>query len=80
MHLSQLSDSERQAHLTALAEAEGFASTEAMLEAAVIDSVSPAICIDCGLTTEMEPDQDRGYCESCGQNKVVSAFILARLI
>jgi hypothetical protein len=80
MHLSQLSESERQAHLTALAEAEGFASTEAMLEAAVIDSVAPAICIDCGLTTEMEPDQDRGYCESCGQNKVVSAFILARLI
>ena len=80
MHLSQLSESKRQARLTALAEAEGFASADAMLEASVIDSVAPAICIDCGLTTEMEPDQERGYCEGCGQNTVVSACILARLI
>jgi hypothetical protein len=77
MHLSE---SERQRHLTKLAEAEGFDSAEAMLEASVIDSVAPAICIDCGLTTGMEPDQEHGYCEGCGGNTVVSALILAGLI
>lgn len=77
MHLSE---SERQAHLRALAEAEGFPSADAMLEASVIDSVAPAICVTCGLTSEMEPDQERGYCEGCGQNTVVSAWILAGLI
>ena len=80
MHLSQLSESERQDRLKTLAQAEGFDNVEAMLEASIIDSVAPAICITCGLTTEMEPDQERGYCDSCGQNTVVSAWILAGLI
>ena len=53
-----------------------------MLKACVTDSVSPAICTapDCSYTTEMEPDQDRGYCEACGGNTVVSALVLAGLI
>jgi hypothetical protein len=77
MHLSQ---SERDAKLNILRDAEGFDSLEAMLEAATFDSVSPAICTRCDHTTEMEPDQDRGWCESCGQNSVVSALVLAGLI
>jgi hypothetical protein len=45
-------------------------------------TVSPAICTepDCDYTTEMEPDQDAGYCEACGKNSVASALILAGLI
>ena len=35
---------------------------------------------DCSYITEMEPDQDRGYCEACGGNTVVSALVLAGLI
>jgi hypothetical protein len=43
------------------------------------DSVCPAICMTegCDCTTEMEPDQTEGYCEACGGNTVVSAFVLA---
>ena len=65
--------------LRRLADAQGFASVDALIESA-LDAVSPAICSDCELTCEMEPDQDRGYCESCGQNTVVSALVLAGLI
>jgi tetratricopeptide (TPR) repeat protein len=31
-------------------------------------------------TTEMEPDQDQGFCEACGGNTVTSALVLAGLI
>jgi hypothetical protein len=53
-----------------------------LLERATFDSVSPAICINpgCDYTTEMEPDQTRGWCEECAQNTVQSALILAGLI
>ena len=77
MNLSQSVCDEK---LQALQASEGFASLEEMLQAAIVDSVSPAICIACGYTAEMERDQDRGYCESCGQNTVVSALVLAGLI
>ena len=75
-----LPESDRQAKLEALRAAEAFDSIDAMLEAATFDSVSPAICTNCDYTCEMEPDQDRGYCESCGGNTVVSALILAGII
>ena len=75
-----LSQSERDAKLKTLQDAEGFENLEAMLEAATFDSVSPAICTNCDYTCEMEPDQDRGWCESCGKNTVVSALVLAGLI
>ena len=77
MHLST---TEQQTKLEALREAEGFETVEDMLRAATFDSVSPAICTNCDHTCETEPDQDRGYCESCGQNTVVSALVLAGLI
>ena len=34
----------------------------------------------CDYTTEMEPDQEEGYCEACGGNTVVSALVLAGII
>ena len=73
---------DKDAKLRALCAAEGFDSIDAMLEAATFDSVSPGICIkpDCDGTTEVEPDQDRGWCEACGGNTVVSALILAGII
>lgn len=70
---------DKQTMLNALAESEGLTVDE-MLARAVVDSVSPAICVECGATAEMEPDQDRGYCTSCGRNTVVSALVLAGLI
>ncbi len=65
--------------LNTLASNEGFDDVDAMLEAAVCDSVVPAICTndDCGYTTGMEPDQDAGWCEACEGQTVVSCLILA---
>lgn len=51
-----------------------------MLRRASADSVVPAICTSCDYVAEMEPDQDRGYCEACGKNTVQSCLILAGLI
>ncbi len=77
-----LSKDERHRKLAQLAECEGHESVEDMLKACFADSVAPAICTkpDCAYTTDMEPDQDRGYCEACGGNTVASALVLAGLI
>ena len=66
--------------LLELCEAEGFENIESLLEASIYDSVCPGICMECGYTAEMEPDQRGGYCEQCGKNKVVSCLVLADLI
>ena len=68
--------------LSDLANDFGFESTIDMLEAAVVDSVSPGICVTqgCGYTTEVEPDQRAGYCEACDTQTVKSALVLAGLI
>ena len=77
-----LSQEEKRRKLRELARGGGHASVVEMLKAYVTDSVAPAICTDphCSYTTEMEPDQDRGYCELCGCNTVASAPVLAGLI
>ena len=68
--------------LMRVCEAEGFATIDDLIALSVADSVCPAICMTegCDYTTEMEPDQDEGYCEACGGNTVVSALVLAGLI
>lgn len=66
--------------LRELAESEGYDEVTGLLEAAVIDSVSPGICMVCGYTGEVEPDQDAGYCDGCGANTMKSALILAGVI
>ena len=72
----------RKAKLTKLLEIEGFATFEELAEKALFDSVSPAICCnpECSYTREMEPDQDRGWCDECHTNTIVSALVLAGLI
>ena len=69
----------RQAKLDRLVEIEGYDSLDDLLPAAVADSVCPAICLNdgCDYTAEMEPDQDRGWCEACDTNTVASALVLA---
>ncbi|TRD15770.1 hypothetical protein [Palleronia caenipelagi] len=68
--------------LETLASTEGHATAYELLEATVCDSVSPAICTNpgCGYTTDMEPDQDQGWCEHCATNTVKSALVLAGMI
>jgi hypothetical protein len=79
---SQSPAGKRRAKLDQLIDIEGFDSADALFAAAVGDSVSPAICLNdgCDYTAEMEPDQDRGFCEACGTNTVASALVLAGLI
>ena len=68
--------------LDKLIEIEGYASLEELAEAVFSDSVSPGICMNagCDFTTEVEPDQNRGWCEQCSTNTVTSAVVLAGLI
>ena len=77
-----MTNEQRTAKLKKLAEIEVFPSLDDMIAATITDSVSPAICIaeDCDYTVEMEPDQDRGWCECCSANTVQSTLILAELI
>lgn len=77
-----LSRDERQAKLGTLAEIEGFAEVEELLEAASHDSVAPGICTreGCDYTAEVEPDQDRGWCEECRTGTVQAALVLAGLV
>jgi hypothetical protein len=66
--------------LLELCEAEGFKTPDDLLQASMADSVCAAICMECGATAQMERDQRKGHCESCGKNKVVSGLVLADLI
>jgi len=75
-----LSALERQSLLHQAANDFGFETMEEMFAAACCDSIVPAICYRCGYTTEMEPDQARGWCEECEKNSVVSVLILGGLI
>jgi hypothetical protein len=68
--------------LAKLLEIKGYSNITELAEAVVGDSVSPAICMneDCNYTCEMEPDQDRGWCDECRTNSMKSALVLATLI
>jgi hypothetical protein len=72
----------RQAKLAKLIEIEGYDSVEALLDVVLSDSISPAICMNegCDYTCEMEPDQNRGWCDECRANTMKAAPMLAGLI
>ena len=80
--MSSIALSHKAAKLMKLCELEGFDNVEDVLFSKITDSVCPAICMTegCDYTTEMEPDQDRGFCEVCGGQTVASALALAGLI
>jgi len=68
--------------LNKLANDWGYTFPEDMMEDYVHDSLHPAICMnkECDYSTEMEPDQDRGWCENCETNTVVSAGMLMGIV
>jgi hypothetical protein len=80
--MSTIALSRRAAKLMKLCDAEGFTCVDDLLQASVTDSICPSICMTegCDYMTEMEPDQDAGYCEACGGNTVTSALVLAGLM
>ena len=75
----------RRAKLAKLIELEGFEDESALYAAAMSDTVCPAICCnpddpDCDCTAEMEPDQDRGWCEMCERGTLGSGLVLRGII
>src|SRR5207245_10211346 len=80
-----LSDQQRAAKLRRLCDIEGFEDEDALFAAAISDSVCPAICCnpdnpDCEQTAEMEPDQDRGWCEEWQTGTMVSVLVVGGII
>jgi hypothetical protein len=71
---------ERQSLLHQAANDFGFEDIDEMFANAVCDSLVAAICPECGYTTDMEPNQDQGWCEMCEKNTVVSVLVLGGLI
>jgi hypothetical protein len=75
----------RRAKLLTLCAIEGYDDENDLFGVAISDSVCPAICCNpdnpaCDYTTEMEPDQERGWCEDCRRGTMVSALVLGGLI
>jgi hypothetical protein len=71
--------------LAKLIELEGFEDENALFAASLSDAVCPAICCspddpECDDTAEMEPDQDRGWCEMCERGTLVSGLVLGGII
>ena len=57
-------------------------SVPELIETYALDDVAPGICMNPGCTysTEVEPDQEKGWCEECGTPTVRSAIVLAGII
>lgn len=58
----------------ALAKDWGFTSPETLFQQYIWASIMPGICMNvgCNYTTDVEPDQTRGFCESCRTRTVKS--------
>jgi len=65
-----------------LTEAWGYDDPWLLAKDHMNDSIMPAICMNkgCDYSTEMEPDQDEGWCEFCSTNSLSSAAILLGII
>ena len=63
---------------TELARAEGYSDKMSLIKQVYLSSIVPGICVkdDCSYTKDVEPDQDRGYCEVCNTQTVESILIL----
>jgi len=73
---------QRQDKLTELASIEGASTPDDLIEAAILDSVVPGICMEegCSYSTEVEPDQTQGWCEECDKGTVESCLSIAGII
>lgn len=60
---------------------EGLTRDE-FIEQFALEDVVPGICTNpnCEEIYQYEPDQDEGYCESCGTNSVKSGLIMLGVI
>ena len=74
MTINTMNSAEAKLKARTLAEYEGYPSPMSLMEDVATDSVSPGICrvTSCDYTVDVEPDCTDGFCESCGDNTVIS--------
>jgi|26BtaG_2_1085354.scaffolds.fasta_scaffold02038_7 uncharacterized OB-fold protein len=65
--------------LNELLDMEGM-SGEEFLEYYAFHGIVPGICKNCGAVYNYEPDQDKGWCDQCEKNTVVSGLMLMGVI
>lgn len=65
--------------LKELVESEGYSNTTEWLQDNMFKSVVMGICTNptCDYTTDVEPDNRRGWCEICNRKSVASGLVLA---
>lgn len=66
--------------LQELIESEGYRKLHNWLDDNRNASTCEGICMNCEFTKEVEPHQDKGYCEICETKTVKSGLILAGVI
>ena len=68
--------------LAELARQEGYDDALSMIDDFALESVVPGICrtVTCDYTTQVEPDQQAGYCEICHDQSVWSCLRLAGVL
>jgi hypothetical protein len=66
--------------LDQLAKDWGYDSGMELIEDYALQSVVPGICKRCNYSTDVEPDQYKGWCEECDEGTVVSCLALAGII
>lgn len=73
---------EDQGKLELLMDLEGYSDINEILEDSLMDNRSVGICMNpgCDYTCDVEPDNDRGWCEVCDTNTVKSAVMLIGVI
>jgi hypothetical protein len=57
-----------------------YGDLDTITEEAVYDGICPAVCIQCGSMSEMEPDIMDGWCDVCNQGSMKSLLILRGII
>jgi len=67
--------------LEKLCEIEGMTEEE-LFEASLFGDSCMGICMNegCDYTTEVEPDQTKGWCDECQTNSIKSGLILGGII
>lgn len=74
--------SKNEEKLKELAKQWGYDDSEEFVADHMFGSTTPGICMHamCDYTTDVEPDQNRGYCEICQDKSVKSGLILAGVV
>lgn len=70
------------AKLEKLADMEGYDDVDQLFECRALDSCASSICMEqgCDYSANLEPDQDKGWCEACEKPSMESALIIGGFI